>query len=114
MVPGLRDEFRHHAARRDFIWDERSPYRRVLLQGPGARAAGGGGDRSARQGRGAVHQGLARRVNLSSTSPCKGEVARLRAGGGRRRCAIDPTSDRFAVRPSPERGGIRKKRTLRN
>ena len=32
-------ECRHHAARRDSIRHQRSPYRRVLLQGPGARAA---------------------------------------------------------------------------
>ena len=44
---------------------QRSPYRRVLLQGPGARAARRGGDRSARQGRGAVHQGLARRLVIA-------------------------------------------------
>ena len=44
------------------VWQQRPPYRRVLLQGPGAGAAHGGGDRSARQGRGAVHQGLARRI----------------------------------------------------
>ena len=48
---------------------QRSPYRRVLLQGPGAGAAGGGGDRSARQGRGAVHQGLARRVERYTGCP---------------------------------------------
>ena len=40
----------------------------VLLQGPGARFAGGRGDRSTRQGRGAVHQGLARRVKRTLLS----------------------------------------------
>ena len=40
----------HHAARRDFIWHERPPYRGVLLQGSGAGVAGGDCDRSARQG----------------------------------------------------------------
>ena len=33
MVPGLRHEFRHHAARRDAVRHQRSPYCRVLLQG---------------------------------------------------------------------------------
>ena len=41
---------------------QRPPHRRVLLQGPGAGAADGNSDRSARQGRGAEHQGLARRI----------------------------------------------------
>ena len=41
VVPGLRHERRHHAARRDVVRDKRSPYCRVLLQGPGAGAARG-------------------------------------------------------------------------
>ena len=56
-----------------FVRQQRSPYCRVLLQGPGAGVAGGGGDRRARQGRGAVHQRLARRV-MSFRKP---RVARL-------------------------------------
>ena len=81
MVPGLRHEFRHHAARRDVVRDQRPPHRRVLLQGPGARAARGAGDRSARQGRSAVDQGLARRVSF---------VCRPRASGDRSNRAVFP------------------------
>ena len=62
MVPGLRDECRRDAARRDAIWQQRPSYRRILLQGIGAGAARRGRDRSARGKRGAVHQGHARRL----------------------------------------------------
>ncbi len=51
------------------VWQQRPPYRRVLLQGLGAGAARGGLHRCARQGRGAVDQGLARRVNSRRSSP---------------------------------------------
>ncbi len=60
MVPGLRDECRHHAACRDAVRHQRPPYRRVLLQGPGARAARRDRDRSARGRRDPVDQGHAR------------------------------------------------------
>ena len=44
-----------------------------LLQGAGTRAAGRGGDRPAGQGRGAVHQGLAGRLNFGCRSRAGGD-----------------------------------------
>ena len=52
----------HDAARGDALRQQRSSHRRILLQGSGAGAAGGGRDRSAGRERGAVDQGLARRM----------------------------------------------------
>src|SRR5262249_47226032 len=43
------------------LWREQPPYRRELLQRPGAGAATGGGDRSPQIGCGALDQGCARR-----------------------------------------------------
>src|SRR5438309_1331881 len=39
MVQRLRDQCRGDFARRDLIWREQPPYRRILLQGSGARVA---------------------------------------------------------------------------
>src|SRR5262249_2192355 len=50
----------------DLIWREQPPYCRILLQGSGAGTAGRGRDRSARRGRGAIHQGSARRLTFCS------------------------------------------------
>ena len=58
-----RDECRRNAARRDIVWHQRPPYLRVVLQGSGARAAGGGCHRSSCGRRSAVHQGNARRLS---------------------------------------------------
>jgi imidazoleglycerol-phosphate dehydratase len=63
MVQRLRDQCRRDFARRDPIWREQPSYRRILLQGSGKGAAGGGRDRSARRGRSAIHQGSARRLS---------------------------------------------------
>ena len=56
-----------------------------LLQGAGAGAAGCGVDRSTRQRRSAVDQGLAGRVSFFLLPPpVRGRRARSRAGGGHR------------------------------
>ena len=65
-------QFRHHAACGDAVRQQRPPHRRVLLQGAGAGIARRGGDRSARQGRGAVHQGLAGRLIFGCRPPPTG------------------------------------------
>src|ERR1700709_1307076 len=62
MVQRLCHQCRRDFARRDPIWREHPSYRRILLQGSGEGAAGGGGDRSARRGRSAIDQGSARRL----------------------------------------------------
>ena len=66
MVSGFRHELRRHTARRHALWQQRPSYCRILLQGPGAGAAGSGRHRSARRERGAVDQGHAGRVMLIS------------------------------------------------
>src|SRR5471030_2228724 len=62
MVQRVHHQCRRDFARRDPIWREQPSYRRILLQGSGEGASGGGRDRSARRGRSAVHQGSARRL----------------------------------------------------
>ncbi len=59
---------------------KRSPYCGIVLQGPGAGVARGLCDRSARRRRGALDQGLARRLTVASLSR---DASRLRAAGGR-------------------------------
>jgi imidazoleglycerol-phosphate dehydratase len=54
------------------------------FKGLARRAARRGGDRSARQGRSALDQGLARGVNLLIPPPARGRSRAMRAGGGRR------------------------------
>src|SRR6202040_943693 len=66
MVQCVCDECRRDFARRDLIWREQPSYRRILLQGSGEGVARGGRDRSAGRGRGAIHQGSARRLNSCS------------------------------------------------
>ncbi len=63
MVPGLRDERRHHAACGDALRRQRSPYRRILLQGiwRGRCALAVAIDPRA-GGRGAVDQGRSSRA----------------------------------------------------
>src|SRR6185295_14975658 len=62
MVQRLRHQRRRDFARRDPIWREQPSYRRILFQGFGQGASRRRRDRSARRGRGAVHQGSARRL----------------------------------------------------
>src|SRR5258708_35997718 len=62
MVQRVRDQCRRDFARRDPIWREQPSYRRILLQGSGEGTPHGSCDRSARRGRGAIHQGSARRL----------------------------------------------------
>ena len=52
----------------DALWHQRSSYRRILLQGFGARVAHGGRHRSARGQRNSLDQGLARRVTFAPAS----------------------------------------------
>jgi imidazoleglycerol phosphate dehydratase HisB len=63
VVQRVRHQCRRDFARRDLIWREQPPYRRILLQGSGAGAARGRRDRSAGGGRGAFHKGSARRLS---------------------------------------------------
>ena len=59
------------AARRDSVRQQRPSYRRILLQGSGAGAAGGGGHRSAGRQRGAVDQGHAGRLMRTCGEPVR-------------------------------------------
>src|SRR5712672_825453 len=72
MVQRFCDQCRRDFARRDLIWREQPPYRRILLQRFGEGVARGGRDRSAGRGRGAIHQGSARR--LISCSRARGTM----------------------------------------
>ena len=67
VVPGVRDECRHHAACRDAVRRERAPYRRVVLQGSGAGAADRGRHRSEGRRRSALDQRLARQLIVAQT-----------------------------------------------
>src|SRR3984957_2922998 len=64
MFQRLYHQCRRDFARRDLIWREQPSHRRILLQGFGEGAARSGCDRSARRGRGAIHQGSTRRLTL--------------------------------------------------
>src|SRR6266404_3810864 len=62
MVQRIRDQCRRDFARREPIWREQPSYRRTLPQWSGEGPSCGGRDRSACRGRGAIHQGSARRL----------------------------------------------------
>ena len=79
VVPGLRDECRRDAARRDIVRHQRPPYLGVVLQGAGARAAHRGRDRSARGRRGPVDQGNAGRIEPLARSHCPRAQSRSEA-----------------------------------
>ena len=64
---------RRHAARRDALRHQRPSYRRIVLQRPGAGAARGGRDRSARGERSPVDQGHARRLRRARSPDVRRE-----------------------------------------
>ena len=89
ILPGAEPACRHHAACRQSLWRQQSPYRRDLLQGGGAGAAHGAGARSAPGRRDTVDQGLAEGIG-----PMASWIVMEPAGSGqqreRSRCGLHP------------------------